>query len=490
MRVTCATVDGQFEAVYSAAPMPCRLLSFVLPSALFLLATLAAPAGALAKKLTLPELLDQARVANPGLHASAAATAAMEAQVSEARRYWLPSGDILSLVAPSPSVSCQAPSNLTGDGSQAFREQNCLSTSSNEASISNVSFKKVFTRTEVRLIQPLWDFGKISAGVAAARAGVDVSREREAGARADLELNVRKAYYGLKLARELISTLEEGSGYVDEGQKKIEGDLAKGVGTATVTDKLRLRTVRAEVDARILEAKRMADLARDGLRALLGPDAPADLDVDDDELAVVEVKQRPVSFYEDQARFHRPEVRLLDHAIRAKHALADLERRKEYPDLVLVGTATLAYAGGVDNPQNAFVSHYFNSTSAGVAAALRMQLDLGPKLAHADRTQAEANEIEHRRTESLGGIIFEVRKAYGELTEAQARTEAVHKGERAGKAWISAVAQNFAVGLAEARDLSDALLAFFQMRARYLQSVYDLNIAASALTRATGASTL
>jgi outer membrane protein TolC len=181
---------------------------------------------------------------------------------------------------------------------------------------------------------------------------------------------------------------------------------------------------------------------------------------------------------------------LLDHAVRAKRALADLERRREYPDLVLIANGTLAYAGGVDDPKNAFLNHYFNSSSVGIAAALRMQLDLGPRIARASRTRAEAEEIEFRRSDALGGILFEVRKAYGELTEAQARTEAVHKGERAGKAWISAVAQNFAVGLSEARDLSDALLAFFQMRARYLQSVFDLNVAASALARATGASNL
>ena len=92
-----------------------------------------------------------------------------------------------------------------------------------------------------------------------------------------------------------------------------------------------------------------------------------------------EVKERPVTYYEDLARFNRPEARLLDHAVRAKHALADLERRKEYPDLVLIATGAFAYAQGVDDPQNAFMSHYFNSTAAGVAAALRMQLDLGPK---------------------------------------------------------------------------------------------------------------
>ena len=434
--------------------------------------------------MTLPELLDLARTANPGLRAGAAATEAMEAQVSEARRNWLPTGDLLSILGPSPSIQCQTPDGLPT--TKALREQNCISTSAGEAGPSNLSFSQVFTRTEVRLIQPVWDFGKISAGVAAARAGVDVSREREAGARADLDLNIRRAYYGLKLARELIATLEEGTSYIDDGQKRIESDLAKGTGTAGVTDKLRLRTIRAEVDARVLEAKRGEALARDGLRALLGPDGPADVDVDDEPLEALDVKPRPAGYYEDLARFNRPEVRMLDSAVRAKHALADLERRKEYPDFVLVGTATLAYAGGVDNPQNAFVSHYFNSSSAGVGAALRMQLDLGPRLARAARTRAEATQIEYQRADALGGILFEVRKAYGELTEAQARTEAVHKGEKAGKAWISAVAQNFTLGLAEARDLSDALLAFFQMRARYLQSVFDLNIAASALTRATG----
>ena len=48
------------------------------------------------------------------------------------------------------------------------------------------------------------------------------------------------------------------------------------------------------------------------------------------------------------------------------------------------------------------------------------------------------------------------------------------------------MAQNFAVGLAETRDFSDALVAFFGMRTRYLQAVYDLDIALSSLARATG----
>ena len=449
-----------------------------------LLALGSAAGAAQGKKFTLQQLLDMARAANPGVHANAAATSAMEAQVSEAWRNWLPSGDLLSILAPSPNIQCRGPNNEPGD------EQQCVSTQNNEASLSNVSWNKVFTRTEIKLIQPVWDFGKISAGVEAGRAGAAALRQKEAGAVAEIEMNVRRAYWALKAAREALSTLDEGTGYLDDAQKRIEKDLSEGKGNFTVTDKLRLRTTRADIETRILEARKIADIARDGLRTLLGPDAPADLDIDDDPFEPLDIKPRPVTYYEDQARFGRPEVLALNYAVKAKHALATLERRKEYPDLVLIGTGALAVAQTVDDPQNAFMSHYFNSSTLGVAAAVRMQLDIGPKLARAARLNAEASEMEYRRAEALGGILFEVRKAYADMSEASGRVTALEKGAKAGKAWISAVAQNLAVGLSEARDFTDALGQFFIMRLRYLQAVADMNVAAAVLARATGVTTL
>jgi outer membrane protein TolC len=466
-------------------PCAVRHLASLLPSVLVLtVVTVSAPASAWARKLTLPQLLEMVR-GNPGLQANAAAITASEAQVTEAKLNWLPQGDLLSILAPSPNIECQDAAGVHDPSGK-----NCVQTSSPEARLQDVSWNKIFTRTEVKLIQPIYDFGKISAGISAAEAGVGVSRQREAGARADVELNVRKAYYGLKFARDVIDMLDEGSGYVDDAQKKLDKDLANGTGNVSVTDKLRMRTVRAELDGRILEAKRLQGIARDSLRTLIGAEAPTDLDVDDDPFEPPEVTERNVSYYEDVARASRPEVRMLEYAVKAKSSLADLERRKEYPDIVLIATGVFAYAQTVDNPQNAFYNHFFSSRSAGLAAALRMQLDLGPRIARARRTEAEADEMTHRRSEALGGIMLEVRKTYAEATEAAARVTAMDKGQKAGKAWISAVAQNFAVGLAEARDLSDALVAFFGMRTRYLQAVFDLYVARSALTRAIGSAEL
>src|SRR5438045_3759022 len=127
------------------------------------------------------------------------------------------------------------------------------------------------------------------------RAGAAATDGKGEGSRADVELNGRRAYWGLKLARELRAMLEDGEGYLDTAQKKVEKELADGSGSATVTDRLRLRTVRTEIEVRLLEAKRTEAVAKSGLRALLGPGAPADLDVDDEDFEPLQVRDRQVS---------------------------------------------------------------------------------------------------------------------------------------------------------------------------------------------------
>jgi outer membrane protein TolC len=284
----------------------------------------------------------------------------------------------------------------------------------------------------------------------------------------------------------VLDTFDEGFGYLDDAQKEIEKNLKEGNGTATQTDLLRLRTVRAELDVRRLETERLGGDAHAGLRALLGAQAPANLEIDDEALAPVEVPDRSLTHYEDEARVHRPEVHALDNLVAAKRSLADLERRKQYPDLVLLGSATYARASSVDDPENAFYNDPFNVASFGLAAAVRLPLDLGVRNARAAQVQADADETELRRREALAGVNFEVERAFNALTEAKKRLTVVKSGERAAKAWITALAQNLAAGLAETKDFADALVAFFQFRVRVLQAAFDFNIAAATMARTTG----
>jgi outer membrane protein TolC len=475
---------------------PCPSPAAVLLSsvAVVVLSTLLAPTPpALAKAYTLPDLVALARRRNPGLAAGVQATAKVEAQLAEANRSWMPSGELTSMVAPVPRLVCEDFPVLPGGtslvnprtGLAVTGEQYCIRTNISETS---TSFTGVFTRTEMRLTQPLFTFGKLSAGRAAARQGLEASRSRDVGLAADVELNVKKAYFGLKAARQALEALEEGSERLEEAEKHIKDELAKGTGNVTQTDRLRMSTVRAELDIRMAEAQKAADDARSGLRAVIGPDAPADLDVDAEPLEPTNVPQRPLAHYEEQARLYRPEVRALDNLVASKRALSDLERRKQYPDLVIIGSASYSRASSIDNPQNAFLNDPFNTRtpSFGGALALRLPLDLGVRNARAAQVLAEAEESVQRRREALGGIAYEVQKAHAALIEAQRRLEAVRRGERASKAWITAVSANFATGLAETRDFAEALVQSFQFRIRAFQAIFDLNVAAATLARATG----
>jgi outer membrane protein len=449
----------------------------------WLMTALGAPAPAAARTYTLPDLLDLAKKQNPGLAAGAAQTASIEAQLKEAHRSWFPTGELVSLIAPSPEIRCQS-DPPPGVDPETWRLENCSRTNGYEASLN---LKGIFTRTEVRLVQPVYTFGKISAGVDAAEAGIAASRSREQGLVAELELNVRRAYWGAKLAREIVETLKEGVGYLDEAKARIEKDLAAGSGTATPADRHRLNTVRAEVDARMFEAQKLVRVAEGGLRALIGPEAPNDIQLDAEPLSAVQVTVRPLASYEEQARLSRPEVKALDHLLISKRALADFERRKQYPDVVLLGTATFAFANSVDNPKNAFFNDPFNTVSAGLAAALRIPLDLGVKNARAHKVNAEAQEALHRRREALGGIAFEVARAHADLIEAQERRKVMQAGEKTGRQWVTTTKVSFDAGLAETKDFADALAAYFQFRIKALQATFDLNMAAATLGRAVGA---
>lgn len=426
------------------------------------------------KTLDLEGLIALARRYNQGLSAANRATAFVRAQLSEAERSYLPTGEFTSLLAPSPNIKCSPD------------EQNCTNTGPNRNVPVGVS--GVYTRSQITLAQPIYTFGKISAGVAAAEAGVEASKSREAATAAELELNVARAYYGLKLAREIESTLKEGLGYITQAEEMVQKDLDEGSGNMTVTDKLRLQATRAEVEAQALEVGRGGGIALNGLRALVGPTGPQDFTVDAAPLEKRAVPNRPLSYYEEQARLSRPEVRALDYFVRARRKLADLEFSRQLPDLVLVATATYAYASSVEDPRNAFLNDPFNVVTGGFGAMLRVPLDFGPRNARANQATAQAEEAAFRRREALGGIAFEVSKAYLEKVEAENRMNTLAQGEKVSRRWMTSIVQKLDLGLAETREVTDALRSYFTMRVRYLQAIHDFNLAVAALARATGVS--
>ena len=194
-----------------------------------------------------------------------------------------------------------------------------------------------------------------------------------------------------------------------------------------------------------------------------------------------------MTHYEEQARQHRPELLALDNLVAAKRSLADLERRKQYPDFVLLGSATYARASSIDDPHNAFYNDPFNQRRSGPGGRSSPCRSIS-----ACATPARPRPRPKPTRPSCAGVTpcpasaTRCRRPTARSAEVKKRLVEVRTGERASKAWITAIAHNLAAGLAETKDFTDALVSFFQFRVRVLQAAFDLNMAAATLARTTG----
>jgi outer membrane protein TolC len=428
-------------------------------------------------KYSLRQLVEMAQSTYPGVEAARHALSAMEQDLFRAQWAWIPQGKVKGLLAPAPELHCLAADGKTRD------PVNCIQTTT--LNINSFDIAGVMARVELELGMPLYTFGKLGSAKHAASAGVDIKKAQLQTSQDKLAIDVTKAYWGLKLAREILYTIHEGRTYLVEAEEKIEKDLEEGEGEYTVTDLLRLKTAKAEVDMRLPEAQKLEKLTLNVLATLIGQPLGR-FDVDTQVLDVLPGAPLPVQSYLTLAQGHRPELKLLEAAVRARQAAVDLERARFFPDFLLVGMVTYAKTTSVDDPSNAFYSDPFNTFGAGFGLAMTWSLDQVLQYGSWQKAKAEVSETAAQRAEAQRGISLEINKAVVELNEARDRLDAAKKGETYARRWLVAISQNLATGLSETRDLTDALLGFFQMRLKNLQAMYDVNVAWSELGRVIG----
>ena len=405
-------------------------------------------------------------------HADTEAAAARSDEADAAR---MPTGKITGFATISPEIHCDGPG-------ESATVQDCSQTDPKNFALR---FSGGFFGAAIEIDQPIYTFGKIHHARLAAQAGVAAQKALEDESAGDTAVDVARAYYGLKLARELGYMLDDGVEQIghaidnlDERAKSPDG------GDVSVQDRQRVRTLLAEGKSQRIEASQGELSALAAIRALTSDDR---LDIEDGELAALsyDLPSEDAATVE-QSSSQRPQARAAALGAKAFHSLADFEASKYWPDLALVVVGNAAIAQGVDTPPSAFSYNPYNTTGAGIALALRWQLDPWGVHARTERAQALAKKASEQATLAVIGAKLDARSALAEARSAKAKIAAATDGESAARTWLAAELQADAVGAAEARDLADSYLAWFQMRARLMNAIYQWNVAVIRLRRATG----
>ncbi|HEX3772078.1 MAG TPA: TolC family protein [Polyangiaceae bacterium] len=331
---------------------------------------------------------------------------------------------------------------------------------------------------------PLYTFGKIEAARDAAEANVRVSEWDMEKARQQMRMDVRRAYYGLQLARDAKDVFTDALDRLDKGIKGIKDRLARADKDVNEVDRYRLQTYREEVLAQSLQAPKGEAYALAGLRFLTG--VQTGFDVPDEPLKRPDRPLVAIAQYLEAARVLRPDVNMARAGVVARRALVDLNRAKLYPDFGLGLGADFVSTPSATPQENLFASDPFNHFYYAFGFGFRWSLDLLPQAARLDQAESQLEETRALERLALGGAAVEVEKAYADAVEAKTREEAWDRAEHLAKAWISTTQDQIDLGTWDERALLEPLRSYANARGQHLFSLMDLNVAMSSLALASG----
>lgn len=330
---------------------------------------------------------------------------------------------------------------------------------------------------------PIYTFGKIDAGRAAAQAQVriaewDLEKWRQV-ARAD----VRRAFFGLQLARDAKYVVQDALDRLTAAIDAIASRLEKGDASVDQVDKLRLQMFRDEVNARAGEAVRGETFALAALRLFTGVQSA--FDIPDEPLKRPRVPLAPVVRYLAATRIFRPEVAQARSAVVARRALLDLQRARFFPDIGLGGGGSYGVYPSITTQSTALAN---NPNYAGLAAAfgMRWSLDILPNAARVARTEAELEEARATLRYALGGTAVEVENAHAIVLEAKNREESWMRAEHRAKQWILTIKDAIDLGTKSENAMNEPLRLYFNARVNHMYALMDYNVAMSELARVSG----
>lgn len=433
--------------------------------------------------LSLGDLLSCVRANNPAWEIAHAQVEEYRAKLQFAQRSILPSFKFSGSIAPLPARRML----------QYCLEENGLNVSpcpnqeiNDDQRLDQVDGMGVWTRGQLTVTQPLYTFGKISNGQAAARAGVEAYQAGLDRAEQSLDLQAVQVFYGIQLATQIEKTLKKGLSKLQSLQKKIQKEIDQETGKYTSTDLWRTKIQEGDLVSRLLETQTLKRQATEGIRVACMFSADAKIALKSTQLKPLNGEVLSLDALLDQARTQRYDLQMARAQVTARQALVSKAISDLLPDLALIGVASYSRGTSADNHPDPFANDPFNGFGYGFYFGFNWNLSIAKMLSSPNEARANLRKARAQ----LRGLEQQIKL---ELIEQSTLVER-HKGTlkakeeamRASKQWLTATFINIQSGLISSGQAMNVLKSFAQASVAYDQAVYEYNLALVRLWRATG----
>lgn len=264
------------------------------------------------------------------------------------------------------------------------------------------------------LTQPLYAGGRITAGLDAAEAKIDEAELQQTRGTQDAVAVALERYFQVRLADELTHVLE-GVGISLDAMEKVAQSLV-ATGMAPEFQTLQIKVAKAELVAKLTEARTSARLARDAFRAAAGIDDLHELAF---ESALKKVKLPPTKeMFMAAALKRRPELAILAAKEAQVRALKQARTGEMLPTVYAFGKYELM-------PEELTMIEPKWAIGVGIDVPLTKGLSQFPERAKAARL---LDKIAILKEEAGQLIPLEVEKYFTECENKEAQLVAIESG--------------------------------------------------------------
>ncbi len=337
-----------------------------------------------------------------------------------------------------------------------------------------------FSSTKIEIVQPIYTFGAISAGKEAARAGLEAEKNLLEKEKWALRSEVTELYFGYQLAFELSEIAAEVQSKLQEALKRVEKSSNR---KASSIDKLRMYL--GEVQVRAGEAQKALDQTRMGMAWKLGVYGRSIPKWDRANLAERDINLKNLNEYQEIARRERPELKALQHEVKARTALVGVEKALMMPAFFVGGRVEYSVAPNREKQNSPFAYDPANVLSAGLGIGLKWSFGF-EKSSKLGEARAEQHQAESKSKHLSDGIMAEIEKIFLDLKQAKEALKIRSDLSRINKRMYQDSMAQLGLGTGDPKNLLENLGTFTLSEKARLEAIYNVNILAAKFEQSLG----
>ncbi len=347
-----------------------------------------------------------------------------------------------------------------------------------------------FYRLQFDVVQPLYTFGRTSAAIEASKQGIFLEEAKENLVHEQLSLESVRAYWGITAAQKAFELSQELRKKYDQLLSEVEERLADEDSEVDDADLLEVRAYDYNIHENYYTSVEVKTMATKTFNALLDLDLNLEVSTKEEPSPEFGLQENDVSRLLSLAERLRPDLRVLNTAIKTLEAKIELAKSKKFPLVFLVAGLGYANANNRTDQDNPFVWDNFNFKRVTATLGLSWDTNFFLHNIEVHKAQSEQRVVWEKLMAARSKMAIEVNQAYLEVKKYATLLKALDQSLDAAKSWLRVVSENWSLGLGEVRRMIRAYEAYYGLKNLAIERNYQYNIALAKLAHTLGKTAL